>query len=110
MPEEPRVPGLSPPIKETQLLAGEIAPGWSIRNPLTIHVEPDEDGSFIVTDDELALYGVGASKEAAIADYAVSLVEYYEIVEAAATDHPPSIALLNRLGRYITRIPIRQSH
>ena len=71
---------------------GSIAPGWIVRQPLRVLIERDEAGDYVVSDSELAVYGVGADRISAMADYIQSLIEYYEIMEEESCDHVPTAA------------------
>lgn len=82
-------------------LFGRIAPTWVIVQPLLVTLEQDEDGYYIVSDDEFAVYGDGNSLNGALEDYKVSLIDYYQLLAARAKGDPPTLALLRRLRRYL---------
>ena len=44
------------------------------------------EGQFLVTDEEIPLYGVGSTPEEAMADYRSVVVEYYESLEEDAEE------------------------
>jgi len=88
---------------EVFLLLGPIAPGWLVGEPLRVVIERDEAGDYVVSDSELAVYGVGADRISAMADYKQSLIEYYEIIEEESRDHAPTAALFRHVRRFITR-------
>jgi hypothetical protein len=91
------------PRRESLQVAGKLAPGWTMTRALNIIVEPAEDGSFIVSDDVLLVYGHGPNMKSALQDYQTSLIEYYEIIERSAKDHAPSASLLQLVKKYIAR-------
>jgi len=95
---------LTAATRETRFLRGHIAPGWIVRRPLEIKIERDEIGESMASDDQLAIYGLGADRDAAIADYIESLIEYYELIEAESVDHPPTAALLRHIQHYVARV------
>lgn len=82
-------------------LEGVIVPGWRVQEPLVLSVERDEEGSFIISDALFDVYGVGQTREDALDDYVVSLVEYYEIIAAHALNDVPTARLLDRLRIYL---------
>ena len=88
---------------EVVYLLGRIAPGWCVSQPLRILIERDETGDYVVSDSELAVYGVGADRISAMSDYEQSLIEYYEIIEEESRDHVPTAALFRHVGRFVTR-------
>ena len=88
---------------EAVFFLGPIAPGWLVRQPLRVVIERDEAGDYVVTDSELAVYGVGADRTSALSDYTQSLIEYYEIIEEESRDHAPTAALFRHVRRFITR-------
>jgi len=92
-----------PEVKETQLLSGEIAPGWKIIEPLLVTIEQDEDGSYVVSEDLFAVYGVGDTPSDALRDYTVSLTDYYDLVSAQAKGDGPTQSLFHRLQQYVQK-------
>jgi hypothetical protein len=88
---------------EVFYLWGRIAPGWSVSQPLRVLIERDEAGDYVVSDSELAVYGVGADRTSALADYNQSLIEYYEIIEEESRDHVPTAALFRHVGSFVIR-------
>ena len=88
---------------EAVFFLGPIAPGWLVRQPLRVVIERDEAGDYVVSDSELAVYGVGTDRTSALSDYTQSLIEYYEIIEEESRDHVPTAALFRHLGRFVTR-------
>lgn len=80
-------------------LAGEVVPGWEVIQPLALNIQYDEDGSVVVSDKSFYIYGCGETVQAAVYDYAVSLSEYYEILESY--DDEPSHSLFNLLRQYL---------
>lgn len=53
---------------------------------LLITLEQDEDGLYLASDDQFAVYGDGETLAEALKDYIVSLIEYFEILAAHATE------------------------
>jgi hypothetical protein len=88
---------------ETPHVQGEIGLGWHIDQPISLRVERDDDGSFIVSDDKFAVYGQGATLDEAIADYKTSLAEYAELVESQAACHSPTANLLKKLQMFLSK-------
>ena len=83
------------------LLWGPIAPGWLHVQPITIELEQDEDGCYIVSDKVFAVYGVGDTPHEAQQDYIISLVDYYQLLSARSEENdPPSQSLFDHLRLY----------
>lgn len=82
-------------------LFGELVPGWKLENPLPICVVRDTDGRFVAADDIFDVYGVGESWDAAVNDYKVALVEFFEITHDGADAE--SRRLLEHLKAYLRR-------
>jgi len=82
-------------------LFGELLPGWRLDNPLPLRIERDEDGGYLAADEIFDVYGTGQSWDAAIRDYRVALVEFFEIIGEAHDE--PSQRLLAHLRTYLRR-------
>ncbi len=84
----------APGPRETWLLIGPIAQGWTLNRHLTIVIEVDDDGTFLASDDEFAVYGEGSNREQAARDYVVSLIEVFPVARVASkTAHRDGDAL-----------------
>ncbi len=94
---------LKPAISPPKWLQGRLDAEWELVVPVVLHVEQDEDGEFIATDDFSTVYGNGRTPEEAITDYRQSLISYYEVLESHERDNEPTARLLRRLGRYLRR-------
>ncbi len=82
-------------------LFGDLVPGWKLRNPLPLRVERNPDGGVLASDDIFNVYGAGKSWEAALRDYKVALVEFFEITSEGQDEH--SKRLLEHLKAYLGR-------
>jgi hypothetical protein len=80
---------------------GQIAPGWKVVMPLLVTLEQDEDGSYVVADDQFLVYGHGDTREQAISDYVVSLIDYYQLLSLRAESNQHSQALFGWLRQYL---------
>jgi hypothetical protein len=89
---------------EVLLWWGDSIPGWVILQPLQVRIVRDSDGYFNAGDDVFHVYGDGLTREEALQDYKVALVEFYELVVEGAQDDPHDQALLARLQQYLRRI------
>jgi len=94
---------LAPTPSETRMLVGPIAQGWTLNRPLIIVIEVDDDGTYLVSDDEFAVYGEGVNREEATHDYVVSLIEYFQLLESRAKQHVPTAVLFDRLRSVLSR-------
>ena len=88
---------------EVFFLLGPIAPGWFVSQPLRVLIERDEAETTLSDASELAVYGIGADRISALADYNQSLIEYYEIIEEESRANVPTAALFRHVGRFVTR-------
>ena len=78
------------------LLTGEITPEWQLKQPVSLRIERDEDGSFIMSEEVFNIYGHGSTPEEAKEDFIIALVEYYEILKKYASDDEASKATLDK--------------
>jgi len=60
---------------------------YHVVQPLSINIEQEDDGTYVVSDDVFMVYGSGDDRVQAINDYAVSLSELYEILEREAASN-----------------------
>lgn len=81
------------------LLTGEITPEWHLKQPVSLKIERDEDGSFIMSEEVFNIYGHGATPENAKEDFIIALVEYYEILKKYASVDDASKAMLDKFKR-----------
>jgi hypothetical protein len=65
-------------------LLGPLGSRWRIVQPLSVEVELDSEGWFVLSDDVFLVYGEGTTLESAWEDYRASLVEYCDIVKRDA--------------------------
>lgn len=82
-------------------LAGVIAPGWQMAQPFLVTLEQDEDGSYLISDEEFAVYGDGDTPFEALQDYIISLIDYYELLAVRAKGDPAAEAQFNHLQTYL---------
>ena len=95
---------LTPSLSAPQLpLLGHIAPGWRVIQPLLVTLERDEDGCYIVSDDEFAVYGDGSTRFEAIQDYILSLIDYYQLLARRVESDSATEALFRRLQLFLNR-------
>jgi hypothetical protein len=80
-------------------LANQLAPGWTLRQPLSVWVDQTEDGGYLVSDEIFNVYGEGATWEEAQQDYIQSLIEYFLLV--SDYDDVPSHQLQASLRQYL---------
>ena len=80
-------------------LIGALPHGFDLVQVLPVDVEKDHDGAYVVSDPTFGVYGQGASEGAAFDDFAVSLVEYYEIMAGGV--NPETQAVVEQLRTYM---------
>lgn len=96
-----------PPVYELPVevgLVGKCIPGWEILQPLFIQIVHDTDDYYNAGDEVFNVYGDGLTRVAALKDYMVALVEFYELVEEGAQSDPGDQVLLSLLQRYLRRV------
>ncbi len=76
-------------------------PGWSLIRPLPVTVQETAAGEVIISESVFLVYGVGRAREEAMADLAVSLVEYYGLVERGAAQNNHDQQELRQLQQYL---------
>jgi len=84
-----------------ELLFGKIASNWEVTKPLLVKIEQEEDGSYLVSEDLFAVYGVGDTSYDALQDYITSLIEYYNLLSARAEKNVPTQTLFRCLQQYL---------
>lgn len=82
------------------VLIGPISLTWKIVYPITVTVEKDDD-LFIASDDIFSIYGDGGTSVEAIKDYKISLIDYYQLVEARAESDRQTLQLFKHLQLYL---------
>jgi hypothetical protein len=86
------------------VLAGEISERFRLLQPITLDLEEAGRGEIIASDNVFYMYGQGATRREAVADYVSSLSEYYELLESHEDE--PSVELFRFLQSYLQ--PIRR--
>jgi hypothetical protein len=87
-------------VQESRHLLGRVSENLTVKSPINLTVETDEDGTFIVSDDIFLVYGTGDTEDEALDDYVLSLEDYHDLVEAESHD-PRGKLLMRRLERYL---------
>ena len=64
------------------LFHGEVREGWIIEQPVSLKLDRDDDGTYIISEDVFNIYGQGVSIEAARENFVTALIEYYEILKS----------------------------
>jgi hypothetical protein len=80
---------------------GQLPTPWTLLRPIFLEIETDEDGTYIVSDRSLGVFGTGESKQDATDDYYASLVEYCELI-LADRQQPSVNPLLKRLSAFVS--------
>jgi len=75
--------------------------GWRMRQPLPLQILREDDGRFVLVDRVFDVYGIGESVDAAESDFASTLVEFYELMEASPL--PESRDVVVHLTTYLER-------
>lgn len=97
------VGGGDTPIYPSELpIFGKFHPGYRFIEPVTLTIERDEDGSFVVSDDIFGIYGHAFTLREAVKDYVLAFVGYYELL--SAHQDAPTVALFQELKRYFQPI------
>jgi hypothetical protein len=91
-------------------LSGQIVPSWKLIQPLRLLIERDEDGTYIASEDIFRMYGTGRTPDEAVADYAVSLVDLYEFLEARLESNPLNRPRFGLLTRYLQPLSLSISN
>ncbi len=79
---------------------GKASKQVTFKMPLKININND-DGYYIVSDDLFLVYGEGKDQQAAMEDYLLSLVEFYDIVKEESSHDKFEAAQLKLLDLYI---------
>jgi hypothetical protein len=87
----------------SEFLAGSLSNTLVLKKPLLVSIEQAEDDSFVVSDDQFGVYGVGATKFQAQLDYMTSLADYYEILSSRANTNAANGGLFKHLCEHVSR-------
>ena len=72
-----------------------------IKEPLTLQIEKDDDGSFIVSDILFGVYGEGTELDAAFEDYRSALMDYVLLLRDRSKISPEDALLYRSVNRYV---------
>jgi hypothetical protein len=86
-----------------RLLPGEGA-AWEIVTPVSLTLHPVEDGGFLISDEDFALEGSGATPIEAVQSYVAALLHYYQGIEASAPGNADDLVELTKLQLYLRRV------
>lgn len=87
--------------KANVILLGPLDSHYQLVAPLSVSVEIDEEGWYIVSDDLFSQYGDGPTQQQAEDDFRSTLAEYLELVTELAAVSTAQAHELHRLQRYI---------
>jgi hypothetical protein len=82
-------------------LEGLLGAGVSLLAPLPVTVEYVED-LFVVYDDLFGVYGDGDTEAEAVADYKLSLIDFYQLSVAHAAAREIDRQALAQIQQYLT--------
>jgi len=82
-------------------VVGAIGNGWQLVEPLSVLVERDSDGWWVLSDEVFMVYGTGQTPREAYADYVQSLIEYRGLVAEGAANSAHDRLELERLDHYL---------
>src|SRR5208283_154380 len=93
----------SSPMKSAGLvLVGPLGKsGLSIRQPMLVVLESDDDGGFLISDPTFAVYGEGHSAAAAHWDYRSSLEDYFFLLKDHSEKSPEDKRQFAKLKTYV---------
>lgn len=83
-------------------LLGEISDRFSLKQPLVVDLEVNNDGGITASDNVFYIYGTGTNRKEALRDYVTSLCEYYELISEYDDKH--AAGLFNFLQSYLQPI------
>jgi hypothetical protein len=93
----------SSPMRSSGLvLVGPIGEsGLSIKQPMIVTLESDDDGGFLVSDPVFAVYGEGRSAAAAHWDFRSSLQDYFLLLKAHSSRGVEDAQQFQKLKQYV---------
>ncbi len=87
-----------------KLLPEQGGANWEIVTPVSLTLHTAEDGEYLISDEDFALEGLGQTPIAAVQDYALALLAYYQEIETSAPDNPDDLVELTKLQLYLRRV------
>ena len=85
------------------ILEGQVAENWILNKPLLITLE-QEEGSYIFSDEQFMVYGVGDTPELAFQDYLSSLIEYFDLISSRRDHDQQTDFTFRHLKQYLHKI------
>jgi hypothetical protein len=73
----------------------------SIKQPITLLLENDDNGGFIVSDPYFAVYGEGSAPAQALRDYRSSLEDYFFLLRDQSDVSPEDKQQFSRLRNFV---------
>ena len=86
-----------------KLLPGEGA-AWEMVTPVSLTLHAMEGGEFLISDEDFALEGSGATPMEAVQSYVAALLRYYQGIESSAPGNPDDLVELTELQLYLRRV------
>ena len=84
------------------LMSGALDANYRLKTPIFATIDREDDGSYLVYDEQFLQWGHGASADEAENDYRSTLCRYFELVAEGASDSSSDAKELRRLQRYIS--------
>lgn len=79
-------------------IVGRIHRDYQFTKPISLIVERDDDGSYVLSDEIFGVFGNAFTLKDAVQDYISAFIGYYELL--SAHQDAPSVALFQELKRY----------
>ena len=93
----------SSPVRSAALfLMGSLGEtNLSLLQPISVILESDDEGGFVVSDDIFAVYGEGPAPVAALRDYRSSLEDYFLLLREHSEGSPEDAQQFSKLKDYV---------
>jgi len=93
----------SSPVRSAALfLVGHLGnSNLALLQPISLVLESDDDGGFVVSDPIFAVYGEGQVPVAALRDYRSSLEDYFYLLKDHSENTPEDAQQFSRLKGYV---------
>ena len=99
---------VEPPVESAPVpvsVSGKIGDSWALDVPLTLFVERELDGWYVISDEQFHMYGDGATFREALEDYLSTLIDQHRFLSREAQTNPMAVEHWQHMQKHLRQIP-----